>query len=128
MEVLFDFIFELFKISIQSSVYATLTLLVFMLIGHYKQDSWFARVTINKKRLWFVNGFLISITLFCFMFTYWGIHGLGDFARIPIGHGKDVRQINGSGAYLPNTNNRRSEMNIGYFAITNNYICGEPDG
>ena len=103
MEVMFHFIFELIKISILGCIYATLTLVTFKIIGHYKPDSWFDKVSKKKLRLWFLSGLVISVGLFLFMFTYFGDHGLGDSARVPIGHFKVVRQINGSDTYLQNS-------------------------
>jgi hypothetical protein len=94
MEVLFHFIFELIKISILGCIYATLTLLTFKLIGRYKPDSWFARVSKKKLRLWFLSGLILSVGLFFYMFTYYGDHGLGDGPKIPIGHGIVVDNTN----------------------------------
>jgi hypothetical protein len=102
MEVMFHFIFELIKISILGCIYSTFTLVTFKLIGRYKPDSWFDRVSKKKLRLWILSGLVISVGLFLFMFTYFGDHGLGDSAKVPIGHFKVVRQINGS-AYLQNS-------------------------
>jgi hypothetical protein len=90
MEVLFHGIFELIKISILGCIYATLTLVTFIIIGHYKPDSWFDKVSKKKLRLWFLSGLFISVGLFLFMFTYFGDHGLGDSARVPVGHFKVV--------------------------------------
>ena len=86
MEALFHFIFELVKISILGCIYATFTLLTFKIIGRYKPDSWFDRVSQKKLRLWFISGLIISVGLFFYMFTYYGDHGLGDGPKIPIGH------------------------------------------
>lgn len=94
MEALFHFIFELIKISILGCIYATLTLLTFKLIGRYKPDSWFARVSKKKLRLWFLSGLILSVGLFFYMFTYYGDHGLGDGPKIPIGHGIVVDNTN----------------------------------
>ena len=94
MEVLFHFIFELIKISILGCIYATLTLLIFKMIGRRKPDSWFARVSTKKLRLWFLSGLIISVGLFFYMFTYYGDHGLGDGPKIPIGQGIVVDNTN----------------------------------
>lgn len=94
MEVLFHFILELIKIAFLGSIYALLVLVTFIIIGHYKQSSWFNSVSKKKLRLWFLSGCIISIGLFIFMFTYFGDHGLGDEAKIPIGHGIVVYNTN----------------------------------
>jgi len=123
MEVLIHFIFELIKISILGSIYATLTLVTFKIIGHYKPDSWFARNSKKKLRLWLLSGQFISIGLFVYMFTYFGDHGLGDSARVPIGHFKVVKQINGSDTYLENSNG--DQIGIGNFTFDNENLYAE---
>jgi O-antigen/teichoic acid export membrane protein len=101
MEGFFHLIFELIKISISGCAYATLTLLIFKIIGHYKPDSWFDSVSKKKLRFWFLSGHVISVGLFFFMFTYYGNHGLGDNARVPVGHFKVVRH--GGSTYIQNS-------------------------
>lgn len=103
MEALFHFLFVLIKISILGCIYATLTLIIFRIIGYYKSDSWFSKVSKKKFRFWVISGFVISVSLFFFMFTYFGDHGLGDSAKVPIGHFKVVNQINGTDAYIKNS-------------------------
>ena len=76
--VIFHFVFEIIKISILGSVYACLILLLFRVIAVFSPDGWFARTSEKQLNFWFKSGFLISISLFSFMFTYWGDHGLGD--------------------------------------------------
>jgi hypothetical protein len=110
MEVLFHGIFELIKISILSSIYAAVTLLVFKIVGHLKAGSWFEKVSKKKLRLWFLSGFFISVALVIFMVTYWGDHGLGDSAKVPIGHFKTVKQINGVDAFIENRNGEQLEI------------------
>lgn len=123
MEVLFHFVFELIKISILGCIYATLTLITFKVIGHYKPDSWFDRVSKKKLRLWFLSGLFISVGLFFFMFTYFGDHGLGDSARVPVGHFKVVRQINGTDAYLQNS--KGDQLGITNFTFDNENLYAE---
>jgi hypothetical protein len=126
MEVLFHFIFELIKISILGCIYATLTLLTFKIIGHYKPDSWFDRVSKKKLRLWFLSGLVISVGLFFFMFTYFGDHGLGDSAKVPVGHFKVVNQINGTDAYLENS--KGDQLGIKKFTFDNENLYAETQG
>jgi len=94
MEVMFHFIFELIKIAILGAIYATLTLVTFKIIGHFKPKSWFSIVSEKKLRIWILSGLFISVGLFIFMFAYYGDHGLGDGAKIPIGHGIVVGNTN----------------------------------
>jgi hypothetical protein len=65
---------------------------MFEIIGHYKQNSWFNRIS-KKLNFWYLSG-RISLGLFIFTFTYYGDHGLGDNAKIPIGHGIVINNIN----------------------------------
>ena len=121
MEVLFHFIFVLVKISILASIYASLILLVFRLISRFKPDSWFDRVTKEKSRFWRLTGFIISVGLFVYMFTYFGNHGLGDSARIPIGHFKYVRY--GGNSYIQNSEG--DQLGIINFTFDKNQLYAE---
>jgi hypothetical protein len=122
MEVLFHFVFELFKIAILASIYASLIVVAIVLIGRRKPDSWFGKITENKSRLWFRTGFIISLILFAYMFTYWGDHGLGDSSKIPIGHGKSVEQINGTTTYIRADGYEFETLQIDEFATTKNFL------
>ncbi|PKL77903.1 MAG: hypothetical protein CVV25_13225 [Ignavibacteriae bacterium HGW-Ignavibacteriae-4] len=86
MESTIHFIFELIKIAILGTVYGSLAFISIVLIGVFEPESWYAMVSKKKFRLWFICGFTISIWLFLFMMTYWGDHGLGDNAKVPVGH------------------------------------------
>jgi hypothetical protein len=123
MEALFHLIFELIKISILGCIYATLTLLAFKLIGHYKPDSWFDRVSKKKLRLWFLSGLTISVGLFFFMFTYFGNHGLGDSARVPIGHWRAIQEVNGTQAYIQDEG-PVSMIEIDKFIVSDDFVYG----
>jgi len=60
------------------------------------------------------------------MLSYWGDHGLGDWSRIPLGHGKQVAQIDGTRAFIQNTNYEKGNgISIEKFQITNNFLCGK---
>ena len=126
MEVLFHFIFELIKISILSSIYATLTLLTFKIIGRYKPNSWFYRVSRKKLRLWFLSGLAISVGLFFYMFTYYGDHGLGDGPKIPIGHGIVVDNANWTeyGYIKGITTTDNIDIEMTKFIVVDNMLIG----
>jgi len=124
MEALFHLIFELVKISILGSVYATLTLLIFKLISKYRPDSWFDRVLRKKMRFWFISGFIISVGLFGFMTTHFGDHGLGDGARIPVGHFREIQEINGSQAYIQDVDNGIYACDIDNFYFSDDFVYG----
>ena len=120
---LFHFIFELIKISLLSFIYASLTLLVFKIIAHYKPNSWFDKLSRKKLKLWLLSGLLISVFLFFFMFSYFGDHGLGDSARVPIGHWKAIQEVDGEQAYIQDEG-PIAMIEIGKFTITENFVYG----
>lgn len=125
MEVLSHFIFELIKISILGSIYAVLTLGSFKIIAHHNPASWFERVSKKKLQLWFTSGLIISIILFFFMFTHYGDHGLGDSARIPLRHKREIQQSNGIQAYVQDKGIKALAINK--FIIADNYVYGLTD-
>lgn len=123
METIFHFIFELMKISILASIYAALMLFLFKIIGYFKPDSWFDRITRVKTKFWLSSGLIIFTGFFFYMFTYFGDHGISDSAKIPIGYFKKVRQINGADSYLQNSN--KEQLGILNFAFDNNQLYAE---
>jgi energy-coupling factor transporter transmembrane protein EcfT len=94
LEVLFHFIFQLFKIAILSTVYALVVYTLLVLIAIVTNSELLKRIEARKLmsilKLWV----LIAAGLFVYSFSYWGNHGLGDSARIPIGYGNVVSNIN----------------------------------
>ena len=100
MEVLFHFILELFKIAILASLYAGLFVLISGFIANKKPNSLFSNFYKHKLRTYLISGALFSISLFTFLFSYWGNHGLGDTSIIPLGHGKTVQQIDGNWCFI----------------------------
>ncbi|HCC50955.1 MAG TPA: hypothetical protein DEQ30_01975 [Porphyromonadaceae bacterium] len=123
MEVLFHFIFELIKISILASIYTTLLLLVLSVIGRLKPNSLCNSVKQNKTKFWLLGGFIISAGLLVYMFTYWGNHGMGDSAKVPVGHFKEVRQINGTDSYIQNSDGE--QLGIENFVFGNSWLYAE---
>lgn len=120
---LFHLIFELIKISILSSIYACLIILVFKIIANYKPNSWFEKVSHKKFKLWFMSSFCIFNFLFIFMFSYFGDHGLGDSARIPVGHGRAIQEVDGMQAYIQDEG-PISMIEIDRFKIAENFVYG----
>ena len=126
MEVLFHLLFELIKISILGSVYATLIVYFLKLLHKFKPNLWLEKILNRKKRTWFVIGFLVSISLFSFLFSYWGNHELGDGARIPIGYEKEISNTNGNECAII-TGIQSKEGNDIYttkFKIDGKKVCG----
>lgn len=122
MEVLIHLVIELAKISILGCIYATLILIIIKIIANNKPNSWFGRLSRKKLRLWCLSGLFISGGLFFFMFTHFGDHGLGDSARIPVGHWRAIQEVNGTQAYLQDDD--ISALEIESFIITDDYVYG----
>lgn len=94
MESLFHLIFVLIKIILLASIYSALILFLFIIVKKLKPNSWIEKIDTNRKKFWIKTAKIISILLFIWMHTYWGNHGLGDSARIPIGKGYAIENIN----------------------------------
>jgi hypothetical protein len=127
MEVLFHLIFQLIKIAILASIYSFLLIQILMVMKKIKPTKYLERVKNEKKKYWFVYGFLLSIGLFVYSFTYWGNHGLGDSARIPIGNFKEVGETNGISAYIEPKNYPYGAMIVHSFVKFDNYLIGKTD-
>lgn len=100
MEATAHFLFELFKIAILASLYATAALVCTKIAGRFSTNGWWQKHASASGKTWVKSGFAISVLLFLYMFTYWGNHGLGDSARVPIGHFQAVSEINASNTYV----------------------------
>ena len=118
MAALFHFGFELIRIGILSSIYSLLIILIILLINKFT-----SRQFRNKRRLWKILTSIIYSLLFVFMFTYWGDHGLGDEAYIPIGNDKTVNQIDGAENYLEKKSGE--QLSIKDFAFDKDYLYTE---
>ncbi|MEC7264195.1 MAG: hypothetical protein VXW38_10675 [Bacteroidota bacterium] len=127
MEALVHGIFTLIKLTVLGSIYASLTLLIFRMIGLLKPGGWVNRVSKKKIKLWFFSGAIISIGLFVFATTHWGAHGLGDSARIPLNHGKSIHEINGSQSYITGIDYKYGDLWIESFAKTSDIVVGKID-
>ncbi|WP_369753635.1 hypothetical protein AB3G34_05035 [Flavobacterium sp. WC2409] len=75
-------------------MHATIIIYLLKLIAKFKPNTFIEKILNRKKIAWFTIGFLVSISLFIFLFSYWGNHELGDSARIPIGYDKEISNIN----------------------------------
>ena len=126
MEVLFHFIFQIVKISILSLIYIFILAAISQLpffkkikflndLNHYKR---------TRVITWFVLGFI----LFIWSFTYWGSHGLGDYARIPIGYGRQIERINATITYITPEGHELETYGINEFATENKFCFGKSRG
>ena len=127
MAVLIHFLFQIIKISILGSFYATIVLFLFVTIGKISPESYFGKRLGSKMKIWWSSGFVISVALFLYMFTYWGNHGLGDSARIPIGNFKEVGETDGVYAYIEPENYQYGAMPVHSFAKSENFLVGKSE-
>jgi hypothetical protein len=125
MFVLGHLLFELFKISILSSIYAVLIVVILKSLAKYSGKNWIIKVSKKTFRLWLVSGFIFSVFLFSMLFSYWGNHGLGDHAVIPVGYGKTVEQIDDSYTYIRPEGHKYADLPITYFAVYKHYLFGK---
>ncbi len=127
MEALFHFVFQLFKICILSYFY---TYLFFFLLRKVSNKSNIIKSILHKiieiKPLIFI---CIFFFLFSWMFSYWGNHGLGDLARIPIGNNMTIDNINGNkyGKISGLITLNGKEVETTKFRITSGKIVGNLD-
>ena len=66
--------------------------------------------------------------LFLFSCTYWGNHGLGDSARIPLGHGEAIEETNGAEAYFDAEVPLQLSTDqpfIAKFQVADDVLCGQ---
>ena len=93
MFALFGLVFLIIKIGILSSVYSILTLLIFRIISKKYSKAWLNRLMNKKFLFWLGTGFVYSIALLMYAFSFWGNSGLGDYARIPVGNNFAIGSI-----------------------------------
>ena len=126
MEVLFHFVFQLIKIGILASIYASILIGILLIIGKFKKTEYLERIKSEKIKSWFSFGFLISIGLFIFSFTYWGNHGLGDGPMIPIGHWETIENTNWTeyGYLQGQKTSDENEIETTKFKVRNHKLCG----
>ncbi|UOQ98934.1 hypothetical protein MUN81_05440 [Hymenobacter sp. 5317J-9] len=126
MEVLVHLVFTVVKISVLASVYAALLLQVARFVRTVDPASPFARASTRPKRFWWRYGFLISVGLFLYSLTYWGNHGLGDYARIPLGHGEAMEEINGTMAYFEPVR-AIDQSEVVAYQLADDVLCAQAD-
>jgi hypothetical protein len=118
----------LFKVAIQAYGYATLLRWLVVTAVHKKLIS--RKLTLNDsgQTLWQRSFVVVYIGLFLFSLTYWGDHGLGDSARLPIGHGEAIAEINGMAAYFeaaaPITLPTDAPL-VDKFRVADDVLCGQ---
>ena len=126
MAALFHLIFQLVKISLLASLYALIAVGLISIIPEAWKISFVTTVKSEKKKHWFLFGAIISILLFLFSFTYFGDHGLGDSARIPIGNWETIENINWTeyGTLKNRETGKGNQIITTKFKVSNNVLCG----
>ena len=129
MEFFIHFIFVLLKISVLANMYVRVIIFLVRFIGNKKPNrlsNWFMR---NKKKARSLSIGFIWLGLFFYMFTYWGNHGFGDGARIPIDYGLVVENINWNkyGRLRQIKTNDNTEIELTKFKIQNDILIGNLD-
>ncbi|MBJ6108655.1 hypothetical protein JAO73_06530 [Hymenobacter sp. BT523] len=128
MEYVFGLIFTLLKVAVQASVYATLFLVLISVWARFSPDSGLAKFTSNGKRVWWQSGLAASLALCLIANTPWGNHGLGDYARIPLGHGLAIEELNGTTAYFePVSMTEQSDVitEVVSYQVSNDILCAK---
>lgn len=128
MEVLGHFIFMILKIGIQASIYSWVLIMIMTVISYFTKGDSLHNIVHNKKSSWFIFGFIISVLLFIYSFTYWGNHGLGDGPRIPVGYWNTVQNTNWEFSDLKGYQNKDGhQISISRFITRDEFFCGEFD-
>jgi hypothetical protein len=68
------------------------------------------------------------LALFFIANTPWGDHGIGDYARIPLGNGEIIEEINGTEAYFQTEMPLKLSTDqpfIDSFEVANDVLCGK---
>ncbi len=116
---MFHFAFELVKISLLSILYGGLITAVLKLL----------RPGTKVLSAWLVAVPVIWGTLFVYLFTYWGDHGLGDTSLLPIGNGKVIESINALeyASILGVKNSAGNEVQMTRFVVAEGKVFGNCD-
>ena len=129
MFALFSLIALIVKIAVLASIYGAIVLLIFGIIYKVTKNEWVGRRLKRKLFLWWITGFIYSICSFVFAFSYWGDRGFGDFARIPIGYGYEVKNIDGSTTYFEDEKGSYSRQAfLKKFTVKDHTLCAEFEG
>lgn len=128
MEYLFGLIFTVVKVLLQASAYATLLVILARMYAGFSPTSKVATLASSGRQLWRLGGLIALLALFLIANTPWGDHGLGDYARLPLGNGEIIEQVNGTEAYFQAEAPLKLATDqpfIDSFAVANDVLCGK---
>lgn len=120
---LIHLVFTLFKIAIQASIYATLLFLLARVYEHITgSNNTLVRSSRNSKQFWWRSWRILSVALSVFSLTYWGNHGFGDLARIPLGYDRAMEQSDGTITHFePVTKDLNNEIEA--YQVSQKVVC-----
>ncbi|MEZ5043284.1 MAG: hypothetical protein R2828_25535 [Saprospiraceae bacterium] len=132
MEALIHLFIEIIKITIFTIVYSFIIVKLLEVISKKKPRSRLSFYLNNKiiiRALRALISIVIFIGLFIWMFSFWGNHGFGDSARIPVGNKIAVENINWTEYGYIKKEQISNAVNIETtrFKITGNKILGNFD-
>lgn len=129
MEALFHLVFQLLKIAFLSFIYSSILIELLILIDKIKPLEFLKKIKSNKKKYRINFSLFISFVLFIYSLTYWGNHGLGDSALIPIGYSKTISNINWTEYSHLKSVQTSDEIKIETtrFKVKDNKLCGNLD-
>ncbi|MGH1337722.1 MAG: hypothetical protein ACRBFS_16500 [Aureispira sp.] len=100
----------LIKISILSIAYTGIVTLAISCINVLEKWTFLQKLIDQKDAMVWILRVSLFIVLFFFSFSYWGNHGMGDSARVPIGYGQAMNNIDGQWTYFHLNENREQPM------------------
>jgi len=132
MEYLFGFVFTLIKIALQASAYATAATWLVGLAAARRPTSVLKHLGRDGWQVWQRSFMVACVVLFGFSCTYWGDHGLGDSARLPLGHGEELVALNGDETYFTGqtpfgVSDMGGAQQIDKFRVADEILCGQAE-
>lgn len=128
MFALIGLFFLIIKIAILASVYALIIVLTLFIISKNTEIARIRKLMEYKFLTWLASGFLCSVFLFWYAFSFWGYAGLGDSFCIPVSNGYTVNSIDAqeTSYFEPDKGENSSRQAfIKNFAIKDHKICAE---
>ena len=129
MFAIFELFFTLLRVLFYAIGYALLTLLAFRITLRWKENGWIKQLLRFRFLTFICFCAVYGITFLIYSFSYWKNTGFGDFARIPIGNGYSVSNIDAAFTYLePERNNSGRQACLNKFIVSNGKLCSEFTG
>lgn len=115
MFTIFHFVFELFKIVSLAAAYTFALYVLKFLYTEIKKNS-------KVKEVKFFSLYMPVVGLMLiYSFTYYGDHGLGDEAHLPIGYGETI-DANDNYSYV-DLNKEVNQIHVDSFSVQHDHLC-----